>query len=144
LSGSDKAQGLEPVAGIRKLGFKRWFERQLIESHVYLVTFLLCLILVIAVFEQLGSRPGGLERALMYAAMIGGGAIGIVSLNRYTAILFRALHLAERSTCKNCGAYARFSVLDSTRGPIEDTADDREGVWLKVKCRTCGHEWTMA
>jgi hypothetical protein len=79
----------------------------------------------------------------MYAAMIGGGAIGIVSLNRYTAILFRALHLPERSTCKNCGAYARFSVLDSTRVPIEDTADDRDRLWLKVKCKTCSHEWTM-
>ena len=134
---------MEPAAGIRKLGFKRWFERQLIESHAYLVTVFLCLVLVIAVFEQLGSRAGALERALMYAAIIGGGALGIVSWNRYRVILFRALHLAERSTCKNCGAYARFSVLDSTRVHAEDDADDRDGVWLKVKCKTCGHEWTM-
>jgi len=133
---------LEPAAGIRKLGFKRWFERQLIESHVYLVTFFLCLILVIAVFEQLGSRAGGLERALMFAAIIGGGALGIVSFNRYIALLFRALRLAERSTCKNCGAYARFSVLDSTRVHVGDDAGD--GVWLKVKCKACGHDWTMA
>jgi len=135
---------LEPAAGIRKLGFKRWFERQLIESHVYLVTSFLCLILVIAVFEQLGTAAGGLERALMYAAIIGGGALGIVSLKRYIAILFRALRLAGRSTCKNCGAYARFNVLDSTRTHIEDIADDRDGLWLKVKCKTCSHEWIMA
>lgn len=135
---------MEPALGIRKLGFKRWFERQLIESHVYLVTFFLCLILVIAVFELLESRAGGLERVLMFAAMTGGGALGFVSLNRYISLLFRALRLAERSTCKNCGAYARFSVLDSTRAHIEDTADDRDELWLKVKCTTCGHEWTMA
>jgi hypothetical protein len=135
---------LEPAAGIRKLGFKRWFERELLESHVYLVTLFLCLILIIALFEQLGSRAGGLERALMYAAIIGGGAIGIFSLNRYTALLFRALRLAGQSTCKNCGAYARFGVLDSARGLIEDAADDRDRPWLKVKCKTCGHEWTMA
>ena len=135
---------MEPAAGIRKLGFKRWFERQLIESHVYLVTVFLCLILVFAVFEQLRSHTGGLERALMYAAMIGGGALGLLSWNRYRVILFRALRLAERSTCKDCGAYARFSVLDSTRARIEDIADDRDGLWLKVKCKTCGHEWTMA
>ena len=65
---------MEPAAGIRKLGFKRWFERQLIESHVYLATVFLCLILVIVVFEQLASSAGGLERTLMYAAMIGGSA----------------------------------------------------------------------
>ena len=135
---------MEPAAGIRKLGFKRWFERRLIESHVYLVTSFLCLILVIAVFEQLGSRVGELERILMLVAIIGGGALGIVSLNRYIAILFRALRLAERSTCKNCGAYARFSVLDSTRAHIEDIAGDHDGLWLKVKCNTCGNEWTMA
>jgi hypothetical protein len=135
---------LEPATGIRKLGFERWFERELIESHVYLVTLFLCLVLVLALFEQLGSNAGGLERVLMYAAIIGGSAIGIFSLDRYTALLFRALRLAERSTCTNCGAYARFSVLDSARGPVEDAADDRDGLWLKVKCKTCGHEWTMA
>lgn len=135
---------MEPAAGIRKLGFKRWFERELIESHVYLVTFFLCLVLVIALFEQLGARAGGFEHAFMYAAMLGGGATGIFSLNRYIAILFRALRLAERSTCKNCGAYARFSVLDSARGPAEDAADGRDEVWLKLRCTTCGHEWTMA
>lgn len=134
---------MEPAEGIRKLGFERWFERQLIESHVYLVTLFLCLILVAAVFEQLGSGAGALGRILMYAAMIGGGALGIVSLNRYAAILVRALRLSQRSTCKNCGAYARFSVLDSARGPIGDDADSRDGLWLKVKCKTCSHEWTM-
>ena len=134
---------MEPAAGIRKLGFERWFGRELLESHVYLVTLFLSLILIMALFEQLGSRAG-LERALIYAGIIGGGAIGIVSLNRYTALLFRALRLAGQSTCKGCGAYARFGVLDSARGPVEDAEDDREGPWLKVKCRTCGHEWTMA
>jgi len=75
-SGSDKARRLEPAAAIRKLGFKRWFERELIESHVYLVTCFLCLVLVVALFEQLGARTGGFERALMYAAMLAGGGIG--------------------------------------------------------------------
>jgi hypothetical protein len=134
---------LEPAAGIRKLGFERWFERQLIESHVYLVTLFLCMILVSAVFEQLGSSAGALERIFMYAAMGSGGALGIVSLNRYAAILLRALRLSQQSICKNCGAYARFRVLDSARGYPGDGAEDRDRVWLKVKCKTCSHEWTM-
>ena len=32
---------MTPADGIRRLGFHRWYERQLIESHVYLVTGLL-------------------------------------------------------------------------------------------------------
>jgi hypothetical protein len=135
---------LEPAAGIRKLGFKRWFERELIESHVYLVTLFLCLVLVIALFEQLGSRPGAFGRVLMYTAMATSGAIGVFSLNRYIATLFRALRLAKRSSCEICGAYARFGVLDSMRGPTEEDSDGREAFWLKVKCKACGHEWIMA
>jgi hypothetical protein len=80
----------------------------------------------------------------MYAAMIGGGALGLLSWNRYRVILFRALRLSERSTCKNCRAYARFSVLDSARALVGNDADGRDGLWLKVKCKTCGHEWTIA
>jgi len=134
---------LEPAAAIRKLGFKRWFERELIESHAYLVTCFLCLVLVVALFEQLGARTGGFERALMYAAMLARGGIGIFSLNRYIAILFRALRLSQRSTCENCGTYARFSVLDSGRANTEEAVRGRDGTWLKLRCSRCGHEWTM-
>ena len=137
-------RGLQSALGIRKLGFERWFERQLIESHVYLVTCFLCLILVLAVFEELGSGAAGLERALMFAAIVAGGALGLFSWNRYRTILFPALQLSERSTCEKCGAHARFSVIGSGREDIQETVENHEGVWLKVKCAKCGHQWTMA
>jgi hypothetical protein len=135
---------LQPALGIRKLGFKRWFERQLIESHVYLVTCFLCLILALAAFEELGSRVTGIERVMMFATIIGAAALGILSWGRYRAILFPALQLSERSTCKKCGTHARFIVIDSGREDIQETAENREGAWLKVKCVKCGHQWTMA
>ena len=50
-----------PADAIRKLGFKKWYERQLIESHVYLVTCFLCLILVVAVLEGFSFRAPGLQ-----------------------------------------------------------------------------------
>ena len=125
-------RGLQSALAIRKLGFERWFERQLIESHVYLVTSFLCLILVLAVFEELGSGAAGLERALMFAAIVAGGALGLFSWDRYRTILFPALQLSERSTCEKCGAHARFSVIDSGREDIQETVEHR------------GHQWTMA
>ena len=133
---------MQPSFGIRKLGFKRWFERRLIESHVYLVTCFFCLILVLAAFEDLSARAG-YERAVMLALIVGGGALGILSWDRYRLILFRALQLSARSTCGRCGAYARFNVLDSARAESHDTDEVQEGSWLKVKCRNCGHEWIM-
>jgi len=135
---------LQPAPGIRKFGFKRWFERQLIESHVYLVTCFLCLILALAAFEELGSRVTGFERVMMFATIIGAAALGILSWSRYRAILFPALQLSERSTCEKCGTHARFIVIDSGREDIQETAENREGTWLKVKCAKCGHVWTMA
>lgn len=134
---------MRPTFDIRRLGFKRWFERQLIESHVYLVTAFLCLTLVLAVFEELGSKTGTFERAGMLALILAGGALGILSWDRYRSILLRALQLSERSVCEKCRAYARFSVLDSARGEVQDGEQVRGGTWLKVKCKSCGHEWTM-
>jgi len=135
---------LQPALGIRKLGFKRWFERQLIESHLFLVTCFLCLVLVLAVLEELASHASVLERTVMFAVMLGGTALGIFSWNRYRAILFRALQLSERSTCEGCGAHARFSVVDSGRAYVGDIVENHDEAWLKVRCAKCGHQWTMA
>ena len=47
------------IEGIRRLGFRRWYERQLIESHLFLVSGLLCLIAVMASLEDFSlQRPG--------------------------------------------------------------------------------------
>ncbi|MGB5081863.1 MAG: hypothetical protein WBO23_14095 [Burkholderiales bacterium] len=130
----------QPALGILKLGFRRWFERQLIQSHAYLVTFLLCLILVLAMIEELGARGSGFERALIFALTLCAGAVGLISFERYRVMLFQALHLSGRSSCGKCGAYGQFNVLDSAR------TDSSEGIreyWLKVRCRKCGHEWIM-
>ncbi len=41
---------------IARLGFRRWYERQLVESHAYLVAAFLALILLLAGFESLERR----------------------------------------------------------------------------------------
>lgn len=128
------------VLGIRKWGFRRWFERQLTESHVYLVTCILCLILVFAAAGELGSEAGALKRVLMSGLAIAGAILGIVCLERYRVILSRALHFSGCSTCKNCATYGRFQVLDSARG---DLPEEIRKPWFKVKCARCGHEWVM-
>lgn len=128
---------------IRRLGFKRWFERQLIESHVYLVTCFLCLILVLAVFEGLNSNAGALERVGMFALILAAGALGIASWNRYRMILLYALRLSEHSVCEKCRAYARFSVVDSARHDAVETGETHGDSWLRVKCQKCGNEWTI-
>ena len=38
----ERRERMDPTASIRKLGFRKWYERELIESHAALVTCLLC------------------------------------------------------------------------------------------------------
>lgn len=135
---------MRSIQGIRKLGFKRWFERRLIESHIYLVTCFLCLVLVLAVFEELTSRASAFERVVLFALIAAGSAIGLISWNRYRAILFHALRFSERSVCEKCRAYGRFSVVDSARTIIPGAEEVRGESWLRVKCKNCGYEWTIA
>ncbi len=52
---------MEPAAGIGKLGFSRWYERELIEGHAWLITCFLCMLAIAACVESMSFRgpPGG-------------------------------------------------------------------------------------
>jgi len=134
----------DPADAIRKLGFKKWYERQLIESHAYLVTCFLCLILVVALLEDFSFRAPGLKPLATLALIGAGGMIGLFSLRRYGAIMGEAERLSGRSTCEGCGAYAKFEVVATggSDGPSQ-IGDGAPATWLRVRCRKCGHDWTM-
>lgn len=128
---------------IAKLGFRRWYERTLIESHVFLVTALLGAILAFAGIELFGQRDGGWIRfASAVVAMLVGGLIAVASVHRYLRMLMLAINLGERATCRSCHTYAKFDVLTSghlrSQGP-----DDSASLWMKVKCKKCGSEWRV-
>lgn len=130
---------------IQKLGFRRWYERALIESHAYLVTCFLGMILAIAGIEVVGGRQGFGQMLVG----IGVGALGIgvclFSWPRYHKLLVLAEHLGAGATCRQCGNYASFRLI----GAGSDATDPREQaqefgpIWLRVKCRECGNEWVI-
>jgi hypothetical protein len=134
----------DPAEAIRKLGFKKWYERKLVESHAYLVTCFLCMILVAAVLEEFSFRAPGAKPLVALALMAGGGLVGLFSWRRYRAIMGEAERLGDRSTCEGCGAYAKFDVLESggSAGPSQ-VGDGTPTTWLRVRCRKCGRGWTM-
>jgi len=132
---------VELADDIRRRGFKKWYERQLIESHAYLVTCFLCLILVLALMEEVSFRAPGLKPLLLLAVMAGGGFLGLFALFRYKAIMETAERFSERSACKQCRAYATFDIVES--GGSAATPESEAEPWLRVKCRKCGHGWTM-
>ena len=132
--------------GIRKLGFRRWYERRLIEGHAYLVTCFLAMILVAASVETFSLRAPGWQPLIMLALLIGGGLVCAASWRRYHVVLVQAERTGEQSTCSQCHTYGRFQVLEPA--PRDETRrqayrpEDPEPT-LKVRCRNCGHSWTI-
>ena len=137
---------MELAEGIRRIGFERWYERQLMEAHVYLVTAFLCLILLTACLEGFSARAPGLEPFLRMIGMLAGVYGGVWAVRRYGAILGVAESAAGQSVCKKCAAYARLEVIGA--GLLAPPAKTRMSTdaplpHLAVRCRKCGHEWMI-
>lgn len=127
---------------IAKLGFKRWYERTLIESHAYLISAILGLTLAFAGVELVGQHRGGSALLFGVLALILGCVTLVFGLLRYLQTLMRAVNLGERATCRSCSAYAAFDVLAS--GPPHTTEHVHDAdLWLRVKCRKCGNQWRI-
>jgi hypothetical protein len=120
---------LEAARSIARLGFKRWYERQLIESHAWLITCLLCGIAIAASLEMVNFKDLGATTVTLAFVFVA-GLIILHGFQRYRVIMMLAEQLASHSVCGGCQAYARFRALD-------------ENPRMKVQCRKCGHEWVI-
>ena len=123
---------------LRQRGFRRWYERQLIEGHAYLVTGFLSLIMMALALETIAFRES-IGNALTLILIAGaGGWLVIFALNRFKVLLMQAEALAGQAVCSQCRAYGRFDVIEA-----HDSADALFGRCLTVRCRGCMHEWSM-
>jgi hypothetical protein len=122
---------MDPAGSIGKLGFRRWYERQLYACHGWLVASLLCAVALLALVEDLSFLGLGLESALVLAAACAAGLLAWYALMRYLSMLLRAQHLSERSTCRRCGTYGRYRLVGATPRS------------MTVSCRKCDAEWTI-
>ncbi len=129
--------------GIRRIGFRRWYERELIESHLYLVSCILCLVAVFACLEGFSLRAPGWEVVLRLVAMAAGGFACIWALSRYMAMLAHALRAADRSVCKQCGVYGVLELSGRVVGSAAAPGAGESAAAVGVRCRKCGHEWTI-
>src|SRR6185503_4132549 len=90
---------MEPADSIRRLGFNRWYERQLIEGHAWFISGFICMILIAACVEELSFR-GSAWHVLGYVALVlGASAVGIYGIVRYQQILVESERVGERATC---------------------------------------------
>ena len=138
---------MDPTASIRKHGFRKWYERQLIESHAALVTMLLCGITLAALIEQISLIKLDLSSLSLMGVALGAIVLGGLSWRHYITVLERAERYGSTSTCPKCKTYARFEILatglDETPGPAAQAVAPLEAAWLRVRCRICGTAWRM-
>lgn len=131
---------------IRTDGFRRWYERQLIECHAWLVSWFLGVIVLVSGLEVAGTGPASrMSGALL---VMGGLAVVLYSWKRYHLMLEIAERLGEQAICPGCKAYAKFKVHASGPNPMPDGGDPElenhgGGIWLRAQCRKCGDEWVL-
>lgn len=131
---------------IRTDGFRRWYERQLIECHAWLVSWFLGLIVLVSGLEVAGSGPASRVNGALL--LLGGLAVVVYSWKRYHLLLEVAERLGEQAECPACKTYGRFSIQSSGPAPLPDGGDPSlenhgGGVWLRARCRKCSEEWTL-
>ncbi len=138
---------MDPTASISRLGFRKWYERELIKCHAALVTCFLCGLLVACMMEQVTLVASGARPLSMLLIVFVAGGLGWISWRSYITILERAERYGERSNCPKCETYGRFRVIASGIDTIPTAAAQSVAplafAWMKVECRKCGTGWRM-
>lgn len=119
--------------GLRKHGFRKWYERELIQSHAHLVLTFICMIGVFAAFEVFSRNASVNDRLTNIATVLLCAAVGVWALRRYLYLLTHAEATAHQAVCPKCEAYGRFKLVS------EDAREAR----VTVRCRGCEHQWPI-
>lgn len=120
------------VDGIRTIGFRKWYERELMSSHAHMLLALLSTIALMGIMELFhGATLAG--KFFNAGLFILSGAVALWALRRYLYLLSHAENVADQANCPQCAEYGHLSLVE----------EDRRNASLLVKCRKCSHEWTL-
>lgn len=123
----------ELAAGIRKHGFRKWYERELISSHAHLVLTFLSMVGLLGGLEVYDRGAPLTDQAHAIAAVLASAAVGIWALRRYLYLLLHAEATANQAVCPQCQAYGRFDLASEQPRPES----------VRVRCRQCRCEWPI-
>lgn len=123
---------MQLTPGIRKLGFRKWYERELLAGHAHMVLALGCTLGLLMALEAAYRFRGLADQLTDLAAVAVCGVTGVWALRRYLFLLMHAEAAAQQADCPNCGTYARFKL-------VKEWGDTCAG----VQCRQCEHEWQI-
>lgn len=118
---------------LNRIGFKRWYERQLMSGHAHLVLCLFGLLGVMGGAEAFTRVAQDLADKLLDAAVIAvSAAIGVWALRQYAQRMALAEFVASQATCPGCGTYGRLKGLCA------------HGEGTQVECLKCARRWDIS
>jgi hypothetical protein len=118
---------------VKRIGFRKWYERQLLSSHAHMVLAVLSVIALIGTLEAFRMSHGDARLADVLLFVVC-AAVGGWALRRYLFLLMRAEQAANQASCADCGTYGRFAVVGQR--PRDEQVD--------VRCNKCSHCWTIS
>jgi hypothetical protein len=121
--------------GIRRFGFRKWYERELLSSHAHMALALVSAVALIASFEAFKGGSWG-EKLMDTAFVLICASVSLWALRRYLYLLMHAEEMANQANCGQCKAYGLL-LLDKVR-PSEPATR-----LVPVCCKRCGFRWNM-
>lgn len=116
---------------IRRLGFRKWYERELAQSHLHLVLLILAALGLLGSAETLSYHVPLVSQGKALACALVSVAIAAYALRRYLRLLGQAEFVADQAICRACSTYGRLDLLDERSG----------GTRLHVRCKHCSEDW---
>jgi hypothetical protein len=123
--------------GIRQVGFRKWYERELLSSHAHMALALFAVVALIASFEAFQGASSN-DKLLNTAFVVVSAGVSLWALRRYLYLLMHAEDMANQANCAQCQAYGMLQLQDAT--PRQPTATPK---LLPVCCKRCGFRWNL-
>ena len=98
--------------GIRRRGFRKWYERELLVGHSHLALLLFCALGLMMALEAAFRFRTLADQLIDGVAVLVCAGAGVWALRRYLFLLMRAESLANQADCPGCGAYGRLDLVD--------------------------------
>ncbi|HEY0825327.1 MAG TPA: hypothetical protein VGD76_16180 [Ramlibacter sp.] len=121
------------VDSFKRIGFRKWYERQLLSSHAHMVLAFLSVIALVGSMEAFRTAQGDAQMANVLFVVVC-AAIGAWALRRYVFLLMRAEQAANQASCPDCGDYGRFHVVGH-RPRLQE---------IDLRCRKCSRDWIFS
>jgi hypothetical protein len=120
--------------GIRRVGFRKWYERELLSSHAHMALALIAVVALLASFEAYAGASTG-EKFLNTGFVLVCGGVCLWALRRYLYLLMHAEEMANQANCPQCDAYGQLQLVEPLQRP--------NAAWVPVCCKRCGFNWKL-